>query len=235
MNEKKSSTVFATVIKWVVVVGVLVGLYNIASHYFTLECFQAKAEQFKHIVDSHFIVSAIGYILAMIATVALSLPTSIPLALVGGFLFGIWWATLFTSLGILIGAVLAFILFRSILAPWLRSHTGPKIEMLRQRVAADGPSYLLMMHYSTVVPFFIINAVAALSGMSFATFFIVTIVGSLPLNLFYSFAGGKLATLTCASDIFSWPIILSLAVLIGVAFAPVVIRTLRRVLMDNRR
>jgi uncharacterized membrane protein YdjX (TVP38/TMEM64 family) len=224
MRIIRGSVGMKKIYKLLVVVGILVALYLVVSHYLTLECLQSKAESFRGLVDRKYLLSVGTYIVAMIIVVTTSIPLSVPLALIGGFLFGMWLGTLYTSIGIIAGAFIAFVLFRYVFRSLLFRYFGDRIERLERQVKVYGSSYLLVMHYSTVVPFFIINAVAALSGVSLKMFLVYTMVGSLPLNVLYSFAGGQFGSIKSVGDIFSPPVIAALVLLMLLAIMPIVIR-----------
>ncbi len=228
----KVKTSASKIFKLVGIAVLLVGLYFLVARYLNLACIQRHADRFKDWVDSKYLFSVFSYIIAMIIVVTTSLPISVPLALVGGFLFGMWPAALYTSIGIVIGALIAFIIFRYLLGRLLRRYFGDRIARLEKQVDTYGSSYLLIMHYSTVVPFFIINAVAALSGISLKTFLLYTVLGSLPLNLLYSFAGGQLGSIEKVSDIFSPPVVAALVLLVLIAIMPIVVKRFKRVVQQ---
>src|SRR4029078_3127006 len=102
-----------------------------------------------------------------------------------------------------------------------------KFEKFNERIKRYGPNYVLVLHYLAIVPFFIINTFAALTTMSLATFVRVTVMGSLPVYLIYTFAGHELSEVNSLSDLLSWPVIISLSLLLLLAIIPIIIQRLR--------
>ena len=74
------------------------------------------------------------------------------------------------------------------------------------------------------IPYFFINALAALTNVSTFTFMWTTCVGSIPIIFIYAFAGRQLYLVESVRDIFSPSIIALLLFLIGVSLLPILFR-----------
>ena len=65
-------------------------------------------------------------------------------------------------------------------------------RFLRNRLATDGFSYLLALRLVPLFPFWLVNLVPALFGMSLGAYVICTFVGILPGAIVYTSVGGGL-------------------------------------------
>ncbi|MFI5333518.1 MAG: VTT domain-containing protein, partial [Candidatus Babeliales bacterium] len=93
-----------------------------------------------------------------------------------------------------------------------------------EKIHVYGYNYIIILHYLTVIPLFVINMCAALTPISLGHFVWITLLGSAPLYIVYALAGRELATISCVQDIFSAQIILACALLIVVALIPMLIK-----------
>ena len=90
-----------------------------------------------------------------------------------------------------------------------------------------GYTYLITLQLLTIVPYFVINTLAALAGVPFVTFMFTTAVGSFPVLVIYAFAGKQLYKIQSWKDILSKEMLLLLLLLAGFALLPLIIRKLR--------
>jgi uncharacterized membrane protein YdjX (TVP38/TMEM64 family) len=216
--------------KWVMAlcaVGFAACVYYVMKDYVSLPWLQQKSSYFKSKVEHNYLLSAAAYMLLYTFLITCALPVIIPLTLIGGFLFGVTYGTLYSTLAAVAGCVISFLGFRYIMRATLMSYFGVGLEKLHASFKRHGMYYLLMLHYSSVVPFFMINAVAALTDMSLQRFICITIAGCLPVCLIYAFAGKQLSTITSIGDIFSPAVIAALMLLVAMAFVPVLIKRLK--------
>ena len=101
------------------------------------------------------------------------------------------------------------------------------LEKFERRIEEYGPPYLLMLHFSTLFPYAVINVLAALAGISVVTVMWTTAVGFLPSALIYSFAGSRLTTISSVRDVFSPQIILALVLLVLLMLVPIVVKQVK--------
>ena len=98
---------------------------------------------------------------------------------------------------------------------------------MRNNVQKFGVSYLLMLQFLTLVPYFIINTVAAVAHVPVLTFVWTTAVGALPLLFVYSFAGRQLGAIQSMRDIVTLPMLLAFVLLAFIAILPMIIRKIK--------
>jgi uncharacterized membrane protein YdjX (TVP38/TMEM64 family) len=102
---------------------------------------------------------------------------------------------------------------------------GGRLRALNEGVVRDGAYYLFTLRLVPLFPFFLINLGMGLTRIRVGTFFWVSFVGMLPDTFLYVNAGHVAADINSIGDIFSLPLIVSLA-LLGVA--PLLFRLLVR-------
>ena len=197
------------------------------SDYFTLAKLKANHRVLHHFVQQQYLFSVFIYIGIYALLLACALPIVMPFSLIGGFLYGIFWGLLYATVSCLIGSIVSFIVLRYIVAHWISGWHNDRIERFNQQVQKYGYSYLLMLHYLSIVPLFVINLLAAVANVPFLTVMWVTILGTLPLNILCVLAGQKLSEIHSFKDIFSPTIIVLLGLLAFVALVPMLIRKIR--------
>ncbi len=199
-------------------------MYSWVSRFITLEQIQAHSLALKGYVGEHYIIAVLLYICVYAFTIAVGIPGVAPLSLLGGYLFGVLLGTMYGAFGATVGSLIAFVLVRYVLKNWVTNRYGHQFEKFNRQMRKYGANYLLMVHYASIIPFFFINSLAAISDVSWWTFIWTTIVGFIPISMIYSFAGRELATIESIHDIVSPPIITVFVILILLAFLPIVIK-----------
>lgn len=207
----------------VVVVGVLVYASGITS-LITLDTVKAKSLELKQMVSEHYVKAVLIYTGLVTGVAATSIPLVVILVVAGGFLFGTVLGALYATIGATLGGIMAFLVFRYFLRSLVQEHYAPQLLRFNEKIQVYGYNYIIILHYLTIIPLFIINMFAALTSISLGYFIVVTLLGSFPLYLVYALAGRELATIRCVQDIFSVQIIIACALLICVALIPMVIK-----------
>ena len=192
--------------------------------YLTFENLKAQSSYLHKLVALHYLPSVLFFIIIYGFALAASLPIGGPLALIGGYLFGVILGTVYALLGSTLGAVSAFLLLRFLIGDEWRAYYYEKFSRFTTRVKEDGAWYLLTLNLLTVFPFFLINMVAILADISATTVLWTSALGTLPFNFVYSLAGSQLSTVTSPKDIWSYKIITVFILLALVALMPLVIK-----------
>jgi pyruvate/2-oxoglutarate dehydrogenase complex dihydrolipoamide dehydrogenase (E3) component/uncharacterized membrane protein YdjX (TVP38/TMEM64 family) len=159
------------------------------------------------------VVTAATYMSLYVAITALSLPGAAVLTLAGGAIFGLGTGTLLVSFASSLGALLAFLLARTLLRQLVQRRFGPQLAPVAEGVRRDGVLYLLSLRLAPIFPFFLINVLMALTPMRASSFYLTSQIGMLPGTLVYVNAGTQLAQLQGLSGILSPPLVGSLLLL----------------------
>jgi len=144
--------------------------------------------------DEHRI-AALGLFCGVYAlVVALSLPGAVFLTVFGGIIFGTLAGGAATLVGATTGATLIFLIARSALGGWLVRRAGPRVETLAAGFRDDAFCYLLFLRLVPLFPFWLVNLVPALCGVSLRTFVAATALGIIPGTFAFAFFGAGLGS-----------------------------------------
>lgn len=153
--------------------------------------------------DSHYPLTALAFVLAYVAIVALSLPGATVATLTGGFLFGLFPGVVFNVLGASAGAVMIFLAaragFGAQFAAALEARGGA-VARLQEGLRANEWSVLLMMRLVPAVPFFLANLIPAFLGVRLLPFAVTTALGIIPGALVFTSVGSGLSEVFAAGS-----------------------------------
>jgi len=120
-----------------------------------------------------------AYALIYIVVFALALPVGAVMTLAGGALFGLVVGTVVVSFASTIGAVLAFLASRHVLADSVRARFGNRLAEVDKGIDKDGPFYLFTLRLIPAIPPSAINLLFGLTKMRAWTFYWVSQLGML--------------------------------------------------------
>ncbi|MGL5031963.1 MAG: FAD-dependent oxidoreductase [Aeromonas sp.] len=197
------------------VMGGLIGAFFILDlgHYLTLSQLQAQQLSVANWVAGHFWQACVMFMLAYIASTALSLPGASLLTLGGSAVFGITWGLLLVSFASSIGATLAFLSARFLLREWVTRRFADKLVTFQTGMAKEGAFYLLSLRLIPIFPFFLVNLLMGLTPIKTRTYYWVSQLGMLPGTFVYVLAGSELGSLTSTGNILSPGLIVALTLL----------------------
>ena len=186
---------------------------------------------------AHPMATAVGFVLAYAAIVALSLPGAAIASLAGGFLFGTLLGTPLNVLAATLGAIAIFAAarmgFGNRLAARMDASEG-RVRRLKAAIDANQWEALFVMRLVPVVPFFVANLLPAMFGVPLYRFVVTTALGIVPGALVYTSLGAGLGEVFAAGAapdlgiIFAPHILLPLLGLAALAALPALLRALRR-------
>lgn len=217
----------------VLAVGVAVFFASGADHYLMLQTLHDNRMDLIAFVHDFGVLAVIVFLGVYVAATALAIPGALVLTIVGGFLFGAWWGTLWVVIGATTGASLLFLAARTTLGEALRARAGPMMKKIEAGFAANAFSYLLSLRLLPIFPFFIINVVPAFVGVSLRTFVLATVLGIIPGSFVFASVGAGLGSVfemmmepTLASAI-TPEIVIALVSLAVLALLPIVWKKLK--------
>jgi len=225
MNKKYTRLLFF--------LGVLITLfiavrYTHLHHYFSLAALQDENHFLRVMIKQNYYAAVAVYLLIFTAVIALAIPGSPALTILGGYLFGALEGGAYALMGSVAGTTISFLLFRYVLDRYVGVWYGDRIEQFKKQISTYGASYLLMLHFATVVPYVVITTLAAATEVSLFTFVWTTTLGSIPIVSVYAFAGKQLSYIRSVGDIFSPAIIFAFMLLVLLACMPIIIRKLKK-------
>ena len=158
--------------------------------------------------DKVFPIRSISLFLAAhIIANAIGVPGTV-FVIVGGAVYGLWWGTLWSVVGATLGAIAAFWLARYLLHDWFaaRFKHNTYVQNISRALCKKGLSCVLVIRFSPVSPFNLVNFALGLTPVSTRTYSIGTLIGIIPGTLIYTWlgvtgaealSGGKLLPLFC--------------------------------------
>lgn len=189
-----------------------------------------RQDELRAMVAARPLASGACFIAAYAAIVAASLPIAALATFAGGLLFGPLLGAMLAVSGATLGASLVFLTVRSALAPLLTRHVAGALARIGPHLQRDGFSYLLALRLLPVVPFWLVNIVAGLSGLSLPVFALGTLLGIIPASIIYSGIGAGLSAILVHGEepdlrmILSPPLLLPLVGLALLSLLPILWR-----------
>jgi len=225
-NSVKKALLVGFALVSIIILVWYMGLYK----YFTLASLQENRAYLEQAVTKNYWQAVLIFIATYTAVIALAIPGVPPLTMIGGFLFGFLPGGIYASISSTVGTTVSFLLIKYVLGNVIRGKYAQKLERFNEKIASHGAaSYLLTLQLMGIIPYFVINILAALANVSTFTFVWTTFAGSLPILFIYAFAGRQLYLVKSVGDIFSPSIIALLLVLIAVSLMPLFLKFSRRV------
>ncbi len=218
-----------------VIIGVMVLVFALGlDQYISFEILKEHEASLKQTVGALPVFSAFAFILLYLLVVALSLPAATVLTLTSGLIFGTFMGGVLTIAGATGGACVLFFAARTALGDTLRRKAGPRLQQFQDGFQRDAISYLLMVRFIPVFPFFLVNIAAALTNVSFKVFLLTTAIGIAPGTFVYASIGNGLSVILAQggvpdlSIIFNPEILLPLCGLGAISLAPIFIRKVQQ-------
>jgi uncharacterized membrane protein YdjX (TVP38/TMEM64 family) len=209
--------------------------YSLGLHrYLTFRSLSEHREWLLLEVNELGIVAPIAFVAIYATVAALSIPGAAVMTLTGGFLFGTVLGTLYNLSGATIGATLIFLIARSAFGGILQRRAGPFLKKVEADFRRDAVSYLLVLRLVPLFPFWLVNLVPALFGMSLGTYVVCSFFGMMPGALVYTSVGAGLGMILDRGEtpdlgiIFDPRILLPLLGLALLALAPVLYKWWKR-------
>lgn len=150
--------------------------------------------------DQHYALAVAGYLVIYQLATAISIPGAVYLTLLGGFLFGIFLGTLYTVIGATVGAIWLFLAVKTALGDFFARRSEQWISKMREGFRGNAFNYLLVLRLIPIFPFWVVNIVPALLGVSLKTFFWSTLIGIIPGCVVYILLGNSLGQILDANQ-----------------------------------
>ena len=189
INRKKISKVLSLVI----IISILIYLfkfYNL-SHYLSLNGFNTYRDMVLNYEEMHQINFIIGFIVSYVILIAACIPGTIVFDLMAGFIFGGVIGSFIVIFSYASGSIINFIVVKSLFRQVLMKKFGhlEKILLKNGRGGKALAVNLIGLRFIPVIPFWLLNILSALIGISLPLFTITTIIGIIPTSVIYVMIG----------------------------------------------
>lgn len=196
-------------------IAVIVFYFTGGKEYLEFEAIRQKLSLLQSIYFKRPLLTFMIFFTAYVLLTALSVPGSLVLTLVAGTLFGTPLGATLVSMAGSLGALIAFSTARYLLKETVAEKYSRQFQVINRNLQSDGVLYLLSLRMIPVSPFVIINLVMGVTGLKWWTFFWTTLLGMLPGNLLYVFAGKRISEITSPSEIMT-PALITALTLLGI-------------------
>jgi uncharacterized membrane protein YdjX (TVP38/TMEM64 family) len=204
----------------------------------TFEALRENRETLISWRDANYLGVALGYMLAYVAVVALSLPGGAVMTMTGGFLFGLVPGSAMAVVAATTGATLIFLAAKAGFGDALHRRiasgdTGDLLKRLEAGLRENAFNYLLMIRLVPAFPFWLINLAPAFLGIGLRTYLAATFLGIIPGTVVYAWIGAGLGEVFARGEdpdiglIFDPMILGPILGLALLAVLPVALRSLR--------
>ena len=230
----------ATTLPWkrllplVVLVGGFAGFFAFGlDRYVHFETLRENRETLQTWVRPAGLQAVLAYMAVYTVAVAFSLPGGAVLSIAGGFLFGAGWGTVYIVISATLGATILFLIAKTALGDPLRARAGAWLQKMEAGFRTNALSYLLVLRFVPLFPFFVVNLVPAFLGVPLSTFVLGTVIGIIPGTFVYASVGAGLGSIFDAGGEFNVKTVLTpqiLTALLGLAvlaLIPVLYRTMK--------
>ncbi|MBD2103621.1 VTT domain-containing protein [Leptolyngbya sp. FACHB-261] len=148
------------------------------------------------------------YIVLYVIATVLVLPST-ALNLTGGALFGPWLGTVWTSLGAIIAAVVAFAFTRTVGRQAVSKRLSGRWQAMDAEVRQGGLFYMFAIRLVPIMPYGLVNFAAGLTSVSFKDYLLGTTIGTVPSVLPFVLLGSSSLEVFKTGDVF--PLVAALA------------------------
>jgi uncharacterized membrane protein YdjX (TVP38/TMEM64 family) len=126
------------------------------------------------------------------ASVAVSVPGSALLTVIGGYLFGWLQGTIYVLIATTLAATAVFVLARSALGNRVRRRAGPSLVRFAETFRANALSYVFVLHLVPIFPTAVVIGIPAACGVRVRTFVVSAVLGLLPGTMLFAHLGSGL-------------------------------------------
>lgn len=144
----------------------------------------------KNYVESFGIYAPIIYIVLFTLVPLTLFPDSI-LAIASGMIFGLTGGFIYTMIGALCGATVAFYLARVLGREVLKKIIGEKLRGIEAKIENNGFLVVFLLRLIPLFPFDIISYSAGLSKVKYKDFIVATAIGTIPGIFVFTNIGDK--------------------------------------------
>lgn len=130
------------------------------------------------------------FLVSMTAFAVLFLPGSV-IAMIAGYLFGLWVGAALSLVAMTTGACASFVVGRWIARDWVRARmqANPKLSLLERAVRSRAFTIVALTRLSLVMPYNVLNYAFAATGVGFLHYAAATMIGMIPAAVLWTYVG----------------------------------------------
>jgi uncharacterized membrane protein YdjX (TVP38/TMEM64 family) len=138
----------------------------------------------------------IAFIIIYNLATILFIPGSL-LTLGAGVIFGVFWGSIYVSIGSVMGATFAFLIGRYLARNWVakKLENYEQFKAIDQAVGEEGWKIVGLTRLSPIFPFNLLNYAFGLTNVSLKDYFLASWIGMLPGTILYVYVGSLVGSL----------------------------------------
>lgn len=171
-----------------------------AAHLLSLDRLLASRAWLKAFVGEGYLRAMVVAFLVYLGAVIVSVPATLFLTMVCGFLFGIVPGALLAVCAATTGGSLVFSIGRGPGREMLQRFGGPRLERFAAALRRDAFGYIATFRVLPLFPFWVTNLAPAACGVRLRTFAAATFLGLLPGALVYATTGAGIEDVVAAHE-----------------------------------
>lgn len=173
----------------------MIFIFGYLSPDITLESLKSNLSYIQNKVALNPIYYYFQYCLVYLLVAIFAIPGATILTLLSGSIFGLWFGFITVSILSTLGATLAFLLSRYFFNDYFQNKFKNRLDFIHKRIKEQGSLYIIFVRLIPVFPFFVANALFALTKIPLKTFVLYSWVGMMPITFLYVYLGQNLLTL----------------------------------------
>ncbi len=177
----------------VIVVALMLFFVFDLDRFFNFDLISENKEALDSWISANTLLAVLLFAAAYAGAVAISFPGATIFTVAGGFLLGLWKGTIGVVIGATIGAVIIFMMAKTVFGDSLRSKAGGFVKKMEQGFREDELSYMFLLRLVPAFPFFAVNIAAGVLGVKLRNYFIGTFLGIIPGTFVYVSIGNAIA------------------------------------------
>ena len=194
----------------------LLGLLGLAVYYLeipSLNDILHHKQVISAFIASHYAFNVALFFVMCLVFINSPLPMAAGMKILSGYFFGFYIGAFYNIFATLVACLAGFLLSRYVFRTQFERLYYQRLEAIEHEIERNGLYYFLSLRIVLVVPYFLINIIAALSRLSLRDYLISTFLGVVPASLIYANGGQQLEHIRSASELFGWHMIGSLALM----------------------
>jgi uncharacterized membrane protein YdjX (TVP38/TMEM64 family) len=229
-NRSKSSISWKKVLILLIFIGGFSAFFLLGGdQYLNFSTLKTNRDRLLAYTLNHYWSILIGAMAVYSASTALSLPVATLLSLTIGFLFGLWVGTAVILFSATLGATLAFLAARYVLADVVSRRMGMMAKKLIAEFHRNDFNYLLFLRLVPLFPFWLINLATAFTPIKVQTYVAATAIGIVPGAFVFTNLGQSLGRIDSPDQLLSFKTIGALMLLGIFALIPVFVKKFRSI------
>lgn len=229
-NRSKSSISWKKTLILLIFIGGFSAFFLLGGdQYLNFSTLKANRDRLLAYTLNHYWSILIGAMAIYSASTALSLPVATLFSLTIGFLFGLWVGTGIILFSATLGATLAFLAARYVLADVVSRRMGMMAKKLISEFHRNDFNYLLFLRLVPLFPFWLINLATAFTPIKVQTYVAATAIGIIPGAFVFTNLGQSLGRIDSPDQLLSFKTIGALMLLGIFALIPVFVKKFRSI------